>query len=491
MNPTISRRPVEFLLTRWLMILFVLCALPTGILLAFRTPIAQVADEPAHIARAGGLLTGQILGFRITLTDPKTKFKFPISGVDANAGLVSASIAEYAPGPPHALSPKRLAAARAITWSKSQEFDVAPNTVQYFPFFYLPGSIGIEFARLTGHRPLASLYAGRLLMLLSYVGMGAAALFFAAWGRGVLFTVLMMPMALSLGASFNQDGQLFAATALGCALLTADPARFRRRRLIGVILLVLLICSKPPYGMLLFVALVPLASPNLIRRALKLSLFAIPPIVWVVLMMIFSMVIFNWPAYHPGPLWPGSPDRIFHGTSPPDNLRVLLAHPLDIIILPVKLLIDQTSFFLRSSVGMLGWLSIDLHQWQYDGWYAATIIALLGLLCARADWRITPADTLFVLALVLFTIVAIELAQYLSWTKVGYAEIQGVTGRYLLLLVPFLILAAPRLGERIDRATNRPGIAARLEAVSAIPAAIMAILDIRALPQLIGHIFHT
>ncbi|MDD2860844.1 MAG: DUF2142 domain-containing protein [Acidiphilium sp.] len=485
------RRSGNFLIARWLMTLFVLCALPTGILLALRTPIAQVADEPAHIARADGLLSGQILGFRMIFTKPTSKFKFPISGVNANEGLVNASISEYVPGPPRALSPKRLAAAEAITWTKSKEFDVAPNTVQYFPFFYLPGSIGIEFGRLTGYPPLASLYAGRLMMVLSYVAMGTAALFFAGWGRGVLFTVLMMPMAISLGASFNQDGQLFAATALACALLTADPATHRLRRLIGIILLVLLICSKPPYGLLLFVALVPVAAPNLIRRFLKLSLFAIPPIIWVILMAIFSMVVFNWPAYHPGPLWPGSPTRIFHSTSPPDNLRVLLAHPLDFIILPVNLLVDQSTFLCRSAVGMLGWLSIDLHPWQYMGWYAATITAILGLVLSKSTWRITTADTFLVLALVLLTVVSIELAQYLSWTKVGYAEIQGVTGRYFLLLLPFLILGAPRLGDRIDRASGHPGTAATLETLSAIPAAIMAILDVWALPALITRLFHT
>lgn len=473
------------------MILFVVCALPTGILLATRTPMGQVADEPAHIARADGLLTGQILGFRVIFTGPKTHFKFPISGVDANEGIVAASVAELPPGPVHALSDKRRAAAKAIKWSKSAEFDVAPNTVQYFPFFYLPGSIGIELARLTGHRPLAALFMGRIMMTLSYVAMGAAALFFAAWGRGVLFTVLMMPMALSLGASFNQDGQLFAATALGCALLTANPATHQRRRLFGIILFVLMICSKPPYGLLLFVALTPLAAPDLIRRFLKLSLFAIPPIVWVILMMIFSMVIFNWPPYHPGPLWPGSPNHIFHGTSPSDNLRVLLAHPLDFIILPVKLLIDQGNNFAMSGVGVLGWLSIILAPWQYMGWYAATITAILGLVFSKSTWRITTADTLLVLALVLLTVVSIELAQYLSWTKVGYAEIQGVTGRYFLLLLPFLILGAPRLGDRIDRASGHPGTAATLETLSAIPAAIMAILDVWALPALITRLFHT
>ena len=55
--------------TRWLALLFLICALSTGVRLALVTPMGQVADEPAHIARADGLLYGQILGHRRTVTD--------------------------------------------------------------------------------------------------------------------------------------------------------------------------------------------------------------------------------------------------------------------------------------------------------------------------------------------------------------------------------------------------------------------------------------
>jgi len=50
--------------------IFLVCALPTGLCLALLTPIGQVADEPAHIARAAGLLHGQIMGQRFTVHDP-------------------------------------------------------------------------------------------------------------------------------------------------------------------------------------------------------------------------------------------------------------------------------------------------------------------------------------------------------------------------------------------------------------------------------------
>ncbi|WP_268920127.1 DUF2142 domain-containing protein [Acidiphilium iwatense] len=139
--------------TRWLPILFLACALPTGIRLALLTPMGQVADEPAHIARADGLLYGQILGFREHFPDSIRHGTFPVSGVNANLAIIAESVAELPSGPARPLTQKRVRQANAIKWSKQTGFDICPNTVQYFPFFYLPGTIGIGAAPPPPHHP--------------------------------------------------------------------------------------------------------------------------------------------------------------------------------------------------------------------------------------------------------------------------------------------------------------------------------------------------
>lgn len=479
---------------RWLAILFLICALPTGLRLALLTPMGQVADEPTHIARADGLLAGQIVGHRLPLHDPATNRTFDISGVMANNAIVAASGAELPPGLSFAGVAAHMKAAAALHWSKTTMFDFASNTVQYFPFFYLPGTIGIGLGRLVGQGPLNALFAGRLMMVLSYATMGFAALMVARWGRPVLFLLLTMPIALSLGASFNQDGQLLAATALAGALLTRDPVREPKHRLLGIILIVLMICSKPPYGLLLFAALVPLARPHLVQRTFRLSLFALAPILWVAIMMAFSMVAFHSAPYHAGPFWPGSPDRVFYGTDPAGNLRVLLAHPVDAVLMPMQVIGADWSNLLHSAVGILGWLSIPLQPWQYIGWYGATIAAICGLLAAPDTWRSRPADRWLVAALIVGSFFAVALAQYLSWTNVGATAIKGVTGRYFLLFLPFLLFVVPGFGPRIDRFARQRGLgggmASMLEFSAAVPAIVMAALDIYALPALIVRTFH-
>lgn len=469
--------------------IFLACALPTGLCLALLTPIGQVADEPAHIARAAGLLHGQLTGQRETFHNPVNHHIFLTAGTMVNGALVTASLTELPSLAPAPLSRKIVEAARAIPWSKTQQFDIAPNTVQYFPALYVPGTIGIALARWCGGSPIQALFAGRIAMLLSYLAIGTAAIMVAAFGQGLLFALLSLPMALSLGASFNQDGQLIAAAALVGALLTLDPSLHPRMRFLALPVFALVLMSKPPYGLLLFAALIPLAAPKLLRRIAFILLFALPPVIWVVLMMHDAQVPYHRAAYLPGPLWTGNPHGFFHATSPLDSLRVLLAKPSRFIHLPVQFLVFNGRELAREGVGILGWLSISLGQWTYDGWFIALALAALGVFPATgrnaAPWR--AIDAIFVLVLVIASIFAVEIAIYLSWDNVGAAIISGPQGRYYLLFIPFLMLALPRLrkyrqGEDLNRW--------RIETLLALPAIIMALVDTGYLPWLIVHRFY-
>jgi len=92
-----------------------------------------------------------------------------------------------------------------------------------------------------------------------------------------------------------------------------------------------------------------------------------------------------------------------------------------------------------------------------------------------------------VLALVILSVFAVEIAIYLSWDDVGAATISGPQGRYYLLFIPFLILALPRLALRQGADNPAPG---SIEALLAMPAIVMALIDTGYLPWLIVHKFY-
>jgi hypothetical protein len=59
--------------------------------------------------------------------------------------------------------------------------------------------------------------------------------------------------------------------------------------------------------------------------------------------------------------------------------------------------------------------------------------------------RIRPLDAALLVIGALATVEAVYLSQYLIWTHVGLDRIDGPQGRYLLPIIPMLVLALPRL----------------------------------------------
>jgi hypothetical protein len=74
-------------------------------------------------------------------------------------------------------------------------------------------------------------------------------------------------------------------------------------------------------------------------------------------------------------------------------------------------------------------------------------------------------------------------AMYLTWSRAGWARVEGVQARYFLPLLPFLIFILPRLG----------GLFVRLPRVPpgwfCLPAVAMAIVNSYTLPAYIFHLF--
>lgn len=457
-----------------------------GLRLVYATPMGQVADEPAHIARAAGLLHFEILGQRVVIGHE------PTAGVTINHGLRHASMAELHDGGIPRLTPADRARAASIPWSTAPPvYQVATGSIEYLPLLYIPGALGIAAGRAIGFHPLGALYLGRVFMLAGYLALGALALCIARFGSLLILVLLSLPMTISLAASFNQDGMIIATCALVGALLTHDPARRPAFRWLAAGLFAIVVCSKPPYGLLMFCVALPVMQRQVWRRLVVAALFGIPAIIWVAVMMHASFVPQYLPPYKAGPLWPGAPGRIFNGVDVMANARVLLAHPLQIVILPFRYIVVWFQPLLTEFVGNLGWLDVPVPLWLRNAWLAALLLACCQVPVAQREGarRWTPSDGIFTLLLLLASVIAVCLSLYLSWTNVGATMLQGVQGRYFLPFVPFLPLLIPRPAPPPPGAMARSAVATGLALLLSAPALILSVVDIAILPAMIRHKF--
>ena len=397
-----------------------------------------------------------IAGNRAPATTPT------VTGVDADTGLVAVAFMTL----PHIakLLPDELAAAKGRVWTGEQEFIGIHTIGTYLPVFYLPAVAGLGTAKLLGAGPFVSVLTGRLAALTTFLLMGVTALLVARRGQLLLLCTLGFPMTLSLAASFNQDGELIGASVLAAALLTRTDERLLSPARVGAaLLLALVVAVKPPYAPLLAGLLLPLPRVDRWRHEHRrlgarlglVFLAALPMLLWLVFVMPGAAAPGPREAYAAGPLWPGPRPTIFTGTDMGAQLRVLLAKPTRLFKLPWHYLVAddslQTRRLLAGAVGILGWYDLSLAN--------AVLLAVGSLQSSRglqagclrrSDIPATVrwSDLALMLIATLVALWLVLLSQYISYTDVGFNEIWGPMGRYLLPLPPFLAIAIPSVSLR-------------------------------------------
>jgi hypothetical protein len=433
--------------------LFVLFALPIVIFFDVTVPPGEVPDEPFHILRAASILNGEIIGHRATVASNGTSVA--VSGVYVDRQLLFAASGLW----PMTGEPKmtRTISGRlgGLRWTGNHDFIPAPNTAIYFPAFYLPAALGLGIARLAGVQPFHAIIVGRLVDSLCYVLIGYFALLIARRCRLLLFVTLMVPMSLSLAASFSMDSGLIAFSVLASALLTRSEAGDKWAEIcfwLAGLALALVFVSKPPYLLFGILMLQPTrghAAPgrSLRARAGGFLLAVLPALVWAGTGVRHAITPFPRADYHPGPLYPGDHNMVFHSTDPGAQLQVFLADPWRLFTMPFQAMMLQAKWLFREMIGVLGWSDIVLPSSIYLLWTAAFAAACLGDVLGDKDEKPGPAppDSVIVLCAGIATTFVIFIFQYLTWASVGNPEILEVRGRYLLPILALTALAIPRI----------------------------------------------
>ncbi len=454
---------------------FILCALPVGIFITLITPPGQSPDEPAHLARAAGLLHWAVIGERHTIVDPDDGKPQEISGVTADSGIMTYDFSPITHvGNRPVVTSDIFLHERATPSDHHLAFNGIPNTVTYFPAAYIPAAFGLGIGLALHEPPYICFTLARLAMLTAFLVLAVLAIQWTAYGEALLTAILLLPMTLFLAGTLNQDGILIPIVCLACALLTR---RSHAAKLTGLALLTLFLCSKPPYLPILAVTLLPLASPGITARLRNVIIACIPLFIWVALDIAFVVVPFGQPPHHPGPLFTGNPNMLVDHTDAAANLHILLAKPSRLITLPwitAKIWFMQS---LREMVGVLGPLQLVFPEGYYRLWWSSLAIAAAGLLVSRREETATPLNNLLNLLAIALLLPAmywlIQLSFYLNWSSVGDASISGFQGRYLLPLLPLLLFGIPGQCFRL----RLPII------VPALPALALGLFDLGYIPM--------
>ncbi len=484
---------------KFLALWFVLCALPTGLGCALLTPEGVFPDEAFHAVRADGLRHGEIFGQRPLPGAPEPGVYMATAGVLVDNGFLRALVSDELGDASRfrQVTVEDRRSVEALPWFPGMSY-FPTQMVQYFPIMYVPGAVGLLAGQVVGLPPLYAFFLGRVVMLLAFIVLGTVAIARARFGNALIFAVLTLPTTINLASSYNQDGLIIVCCTLAAALLSRCGPGLSRDWFAALALLTAVVSAKTPYAVLLLLCLPPFMASGFWRRAVLIGLASVLPGLWLLHNLHFGFIAYQTLPYHPGPLWPGARDVTLQSFTPRNNLLVLLAHPAQIILLPLTSFAARWHWMWRLFLGGI----VDRHiigTWEYP----LLAIALLAAACATlyprpGTWR--GLDAGFAAAVLFTAFICIELAMYLTWTNAGLDEIDGVNPRYFTPLVPFLIFLLRALfrcaGGILGRLPSGAEVAGwggqhlRLSAGwLCLPAMAMAVVNVFALPAFIFHLF--
>ncbi len=411
--------------------------------MAVLTPPGLVNDEPDQMVRAEALLHGAFIGQRQEQIADDGRH-FISAGVFADPAIIWASASAD-----QKITQSTLTSIAKVQWTNQNTFIVLDPIAINFPIFYLPPAIGIKLTQVLGGTPYQAVFLARIAAYLVSSFIGLLALIIARRGQAMIFVTLAMPMTVSLAASCDPDGPFIAVTALGAALMSRGM--WRR----GACCLAVAILVKPPYALFALAYLLPLPPVKawimerrmMFRRFREMLLIILPAIAWFLYAIWFVSAPEPRPAYHPGPLWPDNSDITLYATNVMLQLHVIIAHPIKFLSMVSNDFTNDVyrNNFVTSAIGILDWLRIPLPNFLYSLW----LLAIGGAVVADilVDTPIGPQwhDTLMLIGVIIGTVLLIWLSEYLTWTNVGMAHIEGPQGRYLLPILPIFGLALPRL----------------------------------------------
>lgn len=399
-----------------------------GLSVLLIVPPMQSPDEPNHLQRAYMLSQGQWL-----LNAPPGRS----SGGHVDQALLTFDHAVHGIIFGDRLTKNKKDQITQIDWAGEAEFVSAPGTGYYFPLIYGPQALGLAIGEQLDWSVYDSYQLARFLTLCaSFVLLFLA--FLLAPPNPLVLAIIMLPMVLFQASSTSLDGLVMALVALALSAFQrlASSTDYQNGKLLGVFIVALLTILTARVN-LLPLLLLPAAlwwQHRSTRFLLATATIGTIAVAWALTAAI-TIVDLRTAATQIS-----LADRLSTLISAPD----LFLRALWVTLSDVEYLQDYVAGF----IGVLGWLTIEFAEQNYEIWYALLATsAILSLRMAPSFEKIFATHLLLVASAALAAL-AIFFLMWLTWTPPDYIQIIGVQGRYFL---PVSLILAYAFGTGASR----------------------------------------
>ena len=310
-------------------------------------------------------------------------------------------------------------------------------TVRTTPMAYVPQAVGITISRLLGLGPVGLLFFGRLMNLFFFTAMGYLAIRRMPFGKEILFGVYMLPMTLHLASSFSYDVMILACSGYFAAICLDLAYRAERVRAADVLLLALLMGVMGPckmvYGVITgYCLLIPIKKFGGIRNWVISAVLVLGAFCGAMIAVNRNTVAMYAEASESYVAWAQETGYTF---------SQLIHSPLLVIKMCYNTLMWQGEQLYSGMIGSaLGNMDPVLNTPYVVVLALTAILAVLALKKPGENVWMGALSRAWIWFLSLTCLSALMFSMLLAWTPVTASMIQGVQGRYLLPLLPMILL---------------------------------------------------
>jgi uncharacterized membrane protein len=400
-------------------------ALGLGLFFTFLIPPFFKADELAHFFRTISITQG-----RLICPKPGGIFSNPLPS----------AVEKYPYRTPLVLDE------RAADFRHNQR---VACTLPFLP--YLPAGILLTPLVWLQADPEVLFYGGRLINLLLGLGVMVYALKITPSKLRLLpASIFLLPMTWHQMSSLSKDSLQIAFGTLTLSLILRflnKPKSISRSEIILLIAsLGLSIIARPQYlPLVLLVFMIPRQhlkrTPNkgfpLVGKLLLTALLT----TMIALSLKFDLYSVDASKYG------RTPDYAISNADA--QVQYLSTHPQALVTVPYYTLVHHGQFIFQTMIGSFGSIDIFLDWFVY-----ALFIILFAQICAKIQALIPPLNGWQLSILTLATwgsLLGVLLAMYLYATRVGNFLVDGLQGRYFIVLLPFTLWWLAELRRRWRR----------------------------------------
>lgn len=420
-------------------VLFCLLCLWMGPVAAFTIPPLQVPDEWVHMLRAVDTASGRCVAqpgstYDGALLELAHTFRAPLENTTP---LAQQKAAAYLKDPA-----QHAAMGREPMPAEKPSGDI------YSCVPYLASAVPWLLSEPLGLANIPAFYAGRFANLFLYMTLTAAALWWMPVMRLVLLVVALLPMTLQQAASYSADSMALGLSFLFLALCLhfAFHVQVLRWRHWCALCAVAVPLTLSKFNIFLLLAAIIIPSASFAGRKRK---------AWaLVLLLGLSFATAGaWQAVNHENAQRFAQFRESSGVHQHQNAAFLREEPLAAAVLVANSLAFWGKHYLVSMVFALGHL-----QYMPPGGWALSLLLLLlaAALLPDGNPRLGGFQRAVLLGAFVCSLVSMLLlifvfeadTQRLADARAQNTVIVGVQGRYLLPIIPLLLLALPAIPER-------------------------------------------